>query len=138
MAAEGPPRLGSRATALGSLLIVGDSAALTLGDGLVHWGPDTGKLQVWDAGKLGCPVGRGGAIRYEGQVIQDYTYCDWTTTLPQEISAIQPQLIMVMFGTWDVSDRMIPGDTQWRAIGDPVYDKWLRGQILDIQSPSTP
>ncbi len=113
------------------VLIFGDSAALTLGDGLVKWAPATGKLQVWDAGKLGCPVGRGGAIRYLGQVIDDYGYCDWTTTLPQEISAIQPQIILVLFGTWDVSDRLIPGDTRWRAIGDPVYDKWLRGQISD-------
>jgi len=113
------------------VLIFGDSAALTLGDGLVKWGPATGRLQVWDAGKLGCPVGRGGAIRYLGQVIQDYGYCDWTATLPQEISEIQPQVILVMFGTWDVSDRIIPGDLKWRSIGDPVYDRWLRGQISD-------
>jgi peptidoglycan/LPS O-acetylase OafA/YrhL len=113
------------------VLIFGDSAALTLGDGLVHWGPSTGKLQVWDAGKLGCPVGRGGAIRYEGQVIQDYGYCDWTATLPQEISQTQPHVILVMFGVWDVADRQIPGDPTWRAIGDPVYDQWLRGQISD-------
>ncbi len=114
------------------VLIVGDSAALTLGDGLVKWGPATGRLQVWDAGKLGCPVGRGGDIRYENQVIQDYGYCDWTTTLPQEISQIRPQVILVLFGTWDVADRLIPGDTRWRSIGDPVYDRWLRGQISDI------
>ena len=126
-----PAKVPLAAGAAPRVLIFGDSAALTLGDGLVKWGPATGKLQVWDAGKLGCPVGRGGAIRYLGQVIQDYGYCDWTTTLPQEIAQIQPQVIVVMFGTWDVADRLIPGDTQWRSIGDPVYDKWLRGQISD-------
>jgi Acyltransferase family len=125
------PRVPLAAGAAPRVLIFGDSAALTLGDGLVKWGPASGKVQVWDAGKLGCPVGRGGAIRYLGQVIDDYGYCDWTTTLPQEISTIQPQLILVLFGTWDVSDRMIPGDTKWRAIGDPVYDRWLRGQVSD-------
>jgi hypothetical protein len=41
-------------------------------------------------------------------------------------------VVLVMFGTWDVADRKIPGDTQWRSIGDPVYDKWLRGQISDV------
>ena len=85
------------------MLIFGDSAALTLGDGLVKWGPATGKLQVWDAGKLGCPR-RSGRRRSAtwARCIHDYGYCDWTTTLPQEIAPIQPQVIMVMFGTWDV------------------------------------
>ncbi|HVN51228.1 MAG TPA: acyltransferase family protein [Acidimicrobiales bacterium] len=110
-------------------LLLGDSALLTLGDGLVHWGPDTGKLQVWDAGKLGCPVGRGGAYLYLGQVITDYGWCDWTQQFPREIAQIRPQVIMVMYGAWDVTDRLIPGDTKWRSIGDPVYDNWLRGEI---------
>jgi peptidoglycan/LPS O-acetylase OafA/YrhL len=113
------------------VLLLGDSALLTLGDGLVHWGPDTGRLQVWDAGKLGCPVGRGGEYRYLNQDIADYGYCDWTNEFPHQIAVVRPQVIMVMFGTWDVTDRLIPGDTVWRSIGDPVYDNWLRGQISD-------
>ena len=111
------------------VLLLGDSALLTLGDGLVHWGPDTGALQVWDAGKLGCPVGRGGSYLYLGQVIHDYGYCDWTHQFPREIAQIRPHVIMVMYGSWDVTDRLMPGSDQWRSIGDPVYDNWLRGEI---------
>ena len=54
--------------------------------GSCTWGPDTGRMQVWDAGKLGCPVGRGGAIRVPGPGHRVLRHCDWTTTLPREIS----------------------------------------------------
>jgi peptidoglycan/LPS O-acetylase OafA/YrhL len=111
------------------VLILGDSAALTLGDGLTRWATAGGQAQVWNAGKLGCPIGLGGQIRYLGQVITDYGYCNWQADFPGEIAAVRPNVIVVMYGTWDVADRLIPGDTVWRSIGDPVYDNWLRGQI---------
>jgi hypothetical protein len=110
-------------------LLFGDSTMLTLGDGLVHWGPNTGRLQVWDGGSLGCPVGRFGAYEALGKVIQVYSDCDWTHNLAREVTQIRPHVVMVMFGPWDVANRLRRGDTQWRSIGDPVYDKWLRGEI---------
>jgi peptidoglycan/LPS O-acetylase OafA/YrhL len=112
-------------------LLLGDSSMLTLGYGLQRWGPTTGQLRVFDAGKLGCPVGRGGAYRYLYQVINVGPLCDWTNDYPGQIAGDRPNIVGVMFGTWDVADRLIPGDTKWRSIGDPVYDNWLRGQISD-------
>ena len=114
------------------VLILGDSAAFTLGGGLEKWSRTSGTLQVWDAGKLGCSVGRGGLIRYLGNERPVHDYCDWTTDYPQQIAPVRPQVIMVMFGTWDVVDRKIPGDDQWRHIGDPVYDDFLRSEISSV------
>ena len=111
------------------VLLLGDSAALTLGDGLVKWGTRTGDAQVWDAGKLGCSVGRGGALRYLGEPRATYDYCDWTSTVPPQIKDLRPQVIAVLYGTWDVVDRQIPGDDQWRTLGDPVYDDFLRSEL---------
>jgi peptidoglycan/LPS O-acetylase OafA/YrhL len=111
------------------VLLLGDSSMYTLGYGLRQWGGATGRLQVWDAGKLGCPVGRGGQYRYLYQVIGVYANCDWTNDYPAQIARDRPQVIGVLFGTWDVADRLIPGDTEWRAVGDPVYDMWLRSEI---------
>jgi len=111
------------------VLILGDSAAYTLGGGLEKWGRTTGLEQVWDAGKLGCSVGRGGMIRYLGEARAVHDYCDWTSDFPQQLAPVKPHVIMVMFGTWDVVDRQIPGDDQWRHIGDPVYDNFLRSEI---------
>ena len=120
------------------VLIFGDSAALTLGDGLVKWGPATGQLQVWDAGKLGLPASVGVApIRYLGQVIHDYGYCDWTTTLPQEISADPaPGRSWCMFGTWDVSDRH---DPRRHAVAlASVTRSTTSGSAARSPTPSTP
>jgi peptidoglycan/LPS O-acetylase OafA/YrhL len=111
------------------VLILGDSAAFTLGNGLEEWARTNGKLQVWDAGKLGCSVGRGGLIRYLGKIRTPYDYCDWTTDFPQQIGPVRPNVVVAMFGTWDVSDRQLPGDDQWRSVGDPVYDDFLRHEI---------
>ena len=124
-----PPKAAVAPGEAPRVLILGDSSAFTLGGGLEKWGRTTGQLKVWDAGKLGCSVGRGGLIRYLGQERPVHDYCDWTTDYPQQMAPVRPQVIMVMFGTWDVVDRKIPGDDQWRHIGDPVYDEFLRTEI---------
>ncbi len=48
-------------------------------------------------------------MRYVGQVNALYDYCDWTDQFTQEMSGIQPQVIMVLYGTWDVVDRQLAG-----------------------------
>ena len=127
-----PPRATVAPGETPRVLILGDSSAFTLGGGVEKWGRTSGQLEVWDAGKLGCSVGRGGLIRYLGQERPVHDYCDWTTDYPQQIAPIRPQVIMVMFGTWDVVDRKIPGDDRWRHIGDPVYDSFLRSEISSV------
>ncbi|MGZ4682012.1 MAG: DUF459 domain-containing protein [Acidimicrobiales bacterium] len=124
-----PPRVALAAGEPPRVLILGDSAALTLGNGLERWGHDTGGMKVWNAGKLGCSVGRGGMLKYIDQIRSSYDYCDWTQTFPDEISSIQPHVVLALFGTWDVVDRQLPGDTEWRSIGDPIYDAYLRSEL---------
>ncbi len=48
---------------------------------------------------------------------------------PAMLAAWQPQLVVVSFGPWDVTDRRIPGDPTWRFPGDPTYDRWLLGEM---------
>ena len=36
------------------------------GSGLDQWGRETGRLKVWNAGKLGCGIGRGGLLAVHG------------------------------------------------------------------------
>jgi len=124
-----PPRMGLAAGEPPRILVLGDSAALTLGNGLERWATDTGAAKVWNAGKLGCSVGRGGLLQYVGQVRATYDYCDWSQTFVPEVAGIQPHIVLALFGTWDVVDRQLPGDSQWRAIGDPVYDAFLRSEL---------
>lgn len=67
--------------------------------------------------------------------------CDWATatapgfdgvtrpTYPGLVTSWRPDLVVASFGPWDVADRKIPGDPTWRHPGDPVYDRWLLGQM---------
>ncbi len=119
------------------MLILGDSAALTLGNGLEAWGKGTGQLKVWNAGKLGCSVGRGGLLKYIGQIRSPYDYCDWTDSFTEQINGVQPHVIMVLFGTWDVVDRQLAGDSEWRAVGDPIYDAYMRSEISSAMDTMT-
>ena len=37
---------------------------------------------------------------------------------------------MIFEGPADVADHLLPGDSQWRAIGDPVLDQYLKSEML--------
>jgi peptidoglycan/LPS O-acetylase OafA/YrhL len=119
------------------VLVSGDSAALTLGDGLVRLARKGNDTVVADAGKLGCSIGRGGLIRYLGDPRDSYTYCNWETELTGELTSIRPHVIVVLYGTWDVVDRQIPGDSTWRSMGDPVYDAYLRAEMTKYADLAT-
>ena len=124
-----PPKIALAPGEAPRVLFLGDSAALTLGNGLEAWGSETGLVKVWNGGKLGCSVGRGGLLEYVGQIRGPNNNCDWSQTFTNEISGIQPHIVVVLFGTWDVVDRQLEGDTVWRSIGDPVYDAFLRSEV---------
>jgi peptidoglycan/LPS O-acetylase OafA/YrhL len=136
-----PPTLAPRlALAPGEaprVLLVGDSAMLTLGNGLERWSAENGSMRVWNAGKLGCSVGRGGLLQYVGEIRATYDYCDWSQTFVPEVASIQPHVVVALFGTWDVVDRQLPGDAQWRTLGDPVYDAYLRSEVASAMNTLT-
>ena len=119
------------------ILVVGDSAALTLGDGLSRWATDTGRAQVWDAGSLGCAIARGGTHRYvnyrpEGSPAN----CErWATVRAEQVASIQPHLVVVMSGTWDVVDRKLAGSDVWTHLGNPDADAYFASELrafLDV------
>jgi len=57
--------------------------------------------------------------------------CDeWTTTFPDALAGSQPDLALVLYAPWDVVDRKIEGDDQWRSFGDPVYDQYFNSELL--------
>ncbi|MCU1345886.1 MAG: oatA 5, partial [Acidimicrobiia bacterium] len=42
------------------------------------------------------------------------------------------QVAIVQVGPWDVADRRLPGDRAWRHPGDPVYDRYLLGEMNGV------
>jgi peptidoglycan/LPS O-acetylase OafA/YrhL len=115
----------------------GDSTMLETGMGLSGWGKQTEDLVlpgiVGDL--LGCGVTRGGERRSRGEPTVAPAGCDdWPEAIPATVSSLREQFgrlefAVVQTGPWDVADRRLEGDDEWRAPGDPVYDDFLYSEI---------
>jgi peptidoglycan/LPS O-acetylase OafA/YrhL len=112
----------------------GDSTMLQTGRGLSAWGNESGRMVLPYAAvtnALGCSVSRGGERRSREVVAASPVGCDgWADTIAPEAARMRAQyghldFAVIQTGPWEVTDRRIPGDDQWRAPGDPVYDEFL-------------
>jgi len=111
----------------------GDSTALVTGLGLATWSSLHGNPIITVNGSvgLGCGITRGGLVRFEDTVRPARADCgDWAQTWPAAIDAARPQIAVIEVGPFDVADRMLAGDSQWRAPGDPIYDAYLKSEML--------
>ncbi len=111
----------------------GDSTALLTGGGLDTWGQETRTLQVDIQGTaLGCGIVRGGKYRVPGfgEGPQREECNNWAQRWTKVLDGQPADVSVVLVGTWDVTDHQLPGDTQWRAPGDPIYDAYLKRDML--------
>jgi peptidoglycan/LPS O-acetylase OafA/YrhL len=115
---------------------LGDSTMIRTAWGLSAWGQENHRMVLpGGSADVGCGIGRGGEVRYLGQARELKEQCQqWATTIPEVIAQArerygQVDFAVVQTGPWDVADRKLEGDDQWRHIGDPVYDDYLRGEL---------
>ena len=114
----------------------GDSTAVMLAMGL---GFDEPSIKATFGGaEIGCTIGRGGQQRGDSVSGNDSTQpavnwkkeCDWTTRWPNTVKfdgGLDAAIILT--GNWDIAGRRIPElGEQWRTVGDPIYDAWLRSE----------
>lgn len=125
-----PPLIPNEAGKPSRLLILGNSVGLTLAAGFDAWAPAHG-MAIDNRAEPGCGITRGGSGRYgnfgAGPTLP---YCDdWPSRFAYLLDRDLPQTVMVLFGSWEVIDRQMPGSTQWTSIGQPVYDQWLREEL---------
>ena len=116
------------------VMFFGDSAALTVAAGVGEWGLRNEELLLVGDGattQVGCGIGRGGERRQFGAVSAVPETCpSWDTDWAPEIESRDGvQVAVLLTGSWDVMDRKLPGDDQWRGLGDPVYDDYMRAEI---------
>ena len=119
------------------ILVVGDSAALTLGAGLSSWAQQSGAAQVWDAGTLGCAIARGGVHRFIDYEPETFPgRCDdWATARAEQVAAVHPHIVVVLSGTWDVVDRKLDKTNRWTHIGQLDADRYYSSELaqyLDV------
>lgn len=111
------------------LLLVGDSQSWVLASGLEQWELEHGVTLVPSPG-VGCGIGENTPVRYLGIEQDERPGCTaWRQALPQMVERLRPNLVVVVGGAADLSDRRIPGVDGWSHIGQPAYDAWLADQM---------
>jgi len=108
--------------------VVGDSTGMQLALGLHVWGQRSGSVVVKQGAKLACGMLRGARVRSGEHEIPPGTLakCDsWPERWPLEMVETSPDVILVIMGPANTADVFLPGDTQWRGLGDPVVDATL-------------
>lgn len=111
--------------------VFGDSTALMMTAGLARWGDLTGRLQI-SVGytQLGCSLLQG-ARKFQGKAHEtNVPNCQrWPEQWAAQLDANPTDVAVILMGPWDVTDHRLPGDAQWRHVGDPVLDEALRAQM---------
>ena len=111
------------------VLVVGDSVALTLGRGIERWGTKHG-VYVWNGGALGCTLVDGVPVRgYWGVMTRATDSCRSRETLPQAIKRFDPQVVVVLYGAWDVYDASFDHGQTWSSPGQPVWDRHYAADV---------
>ena len=119
------------------MLLVGDSQAWVLASGLDEWKATNGVAVTSSAG-VGCGIGSNTPIVYLGLEQDERAGCtEWRGVLPLVVEKFHPNVVVIVGGTADLSDRRLPGTDEWSHIGQPEYDEWLRSEMnsfLDVVS----
>jgi peptidoglycan/LPS O-acetylase OafA/YrhL len=115
------------------LLLVGDSTALTLGEGLGAYKKDY-DIEMQDDGILGCGITQGSEYQLQGTVAPMASACNgaqgvvqWPQIWAQEIAAFRPNVVMILAGRWEVANRTYEG--HWTNILSPRYATYVQRQL---------
>jgi hypothetical protein len=96
---------------------------------LVRALPPRHGIDVRDRTILGCGIVLSTPYRYFGTTYPHvYRVCrGWDRHWGQALSLDHPHIALVMVGRWETMTRTFRG--RWRALGDPVYDGYLRRRL---------
>jgi hypothetical protein len=91
------------------VLIIGDSVAVTLSDGLERAQPEW-NLAVWNQSVLGCGLVGADAKLFQGKWIDQGTECaDWRARWQSDVDTFNPDIVLVLSGAWDTYDMNVDG-----------------------------
>jgi hypothetical protein len=124
------------------VLLVGDSIAETLGEGLGEVPvQDQYGYVLYDRAILGCGVADGPAVIVMGQVNSIVPACGgppapndpsnettpWATQWANEIAQIHPNVVVEGAGRWELVDRQYQGS--WTNILHPQFAAYIKSQL---------
>lgn len=126
-AGEGDPNQPAVAT-------FGDSTALRLGLELSRLYAENGAAQPRrGAAQMGCGMLEEGVFRFRGRERERPEACgDRDRKFTRTVKRGDPDVSVVAFGPWDVTDRALPGTGRWLAPGDPDLDAALLAAMNEV------
>lgn len=117
-----PPRFSSAEPA--RIMVVGDSQAWVLGNAMVRWAEGRSDAVVWNKGTRGCGIVRGGQANRMGEITQGVCE-DWAEEWNDALLNFEPQIVVVLAGSWDFVERKLPDWPDFKSFGDPMFDQHL-------------
>ena len=119
------------------IMMVGDSQSWVLASGLDDW-ETTNEVVIQPSPGVGCGIGENTPIKYLGVEEEFRPGCtEWRDALGPIVQKFRANLVIIVGGTADLSDRKIPGVEGWSHIGEPAYDAWLLEKFkkfIDVMS----
>ncbi|MTV24590.1 acyltransferase [Nitriliruptoraceae bacterium ZYF776] len=101
------------------LVVVGDSTAQALGEGLQAWATRTGQLQVSVVSSPGCAVHAGEVARYRPGFEFTPSGCDRLfPTAVDEVARTDADALVVLLGSPQLADWRFPGRATWTDLRD--------------------
>jgi peptidoglycan/LPS O-acetylase OafA/YrhL/lysophospholipase L1-like esterase len=115
------------------VLIVGDSTAFTLTIGLSTHASSYG-IASTNGGILGCGITVGTEYQAQGVDYPMVASCSgappakqWYQVWADKVAAIQPNVVMILAGRWEVTTRTYDG--KWTNIENPTYAAYVKSQL---------
>jgi peptidoglycan/LPS O-acetylase OafA/YrhL len=114
------------------VLVVGDSTALPFAVALNGRSRDTGDVEIASLARSNCGLVRGGTSRTKSREEEVADRCpDWRPSFTEAVDTFRPDVVLIVEAMWELDDRRLPGDDEWRAVGDPVFDAHLKDEITE-------
>jgi peptidoglycan/LPS O-acetylase OafA/YrhL len=126
-----PARTASTSHPVQRVFVVGDSVALTLGRGIERWGASH-HVWVLNDGVIGCPLLDGVEVRgYWGTETRGPDPCQTRRTWPTLLRLFKPDVVVVLYGAWDVYDASFDQGKTWVSPGQAAWDRYYTAQVAD-------
>jgi peptidoglycan/LPS O-acetylase OafA/YrhL len=111
------------------ILLVGDSIALSIGNGVTSYATaHPGEIAFLGRASLGCGMLRGGEIEIGLELSEQPGECDdWNTRWLQPLQQMQPDVVVCLVGAWDLLDRKLDG--RMYSPGDPEFDRYFLSEL---------
>jgi len=105
------------------VLVLGDSTAAVIGPEVETYGRQSGRLTAITVAKVGCGFIDDAQVRYRLGLEEARHCAEFMPSAIRTAAQFRPDVVLLILGYPDMADLRLPGDSQWRHIGDPVIDR---------------